>query len=98
MNPDEATASAASPDQIIGARQDMPTAEEIKAERKRAEVSPDDNAAPEYEELSLAAEFWLFLKENKAWWLVPMILMVLLLGAVLLMGSGPAAPFIYTLF
>lgn len=47
---------------------------------------------------SLFGEFWTFLRQNKKWWLLP-ILLVLLLFGVLIMVSGTAiAPFIYTLF
>ena len=44
------------------------------------------------------AEFWIFLKENKKWWLLPILLAFLLMGALLLAGWTGAAPFIYTLF
>ena len=44
------------------------------------------------------AEFWIFLKENKKWWLLPILLAFLLMGALLLAGGTGAAPFIYTLF
>jgi len=43
-------------------------------------------------------EFWIFLKENKKWWLLPILLAFLLMGALLLAGGTGAAPFIYTLF
>jgi hypothetical protein len=43
-------------------------------------------------------ELWLFLRENKKWWLMPMIAILLLLGALVILGGSPAAPFIYTLF
>lgn len=43
-------------------------------------------------------EFWLFLKENKKWWLLPILVAFLLMGALLLAGGTGAAPFIYTLF
>ena len=43
-------------------------------------------------------EFWIFLKENKKWWLLPIFLAFLLMGALLLAGGTGAAPFIYTLF
>jgi hypothetical protein len=43
-------------------------------------------------------EFWVFLKENKKWWLLPILLAFLLMGALLLAGGTGAAPFIYTLF
>ena len=44
------------------------------------------------------AEFWIFLKENKKWWLLPILLAFLLMGVLLLAGGTGAAPFIYTLF
>ena len=44
------------------------------------------------------SEFWVFLKENKKWWLLPILLAFLLMGALLLAGGTGAAPFIYTLF
>jgi hypothetical protein len=46
----------------------------------------------------LFGEFWIFLKENKKWWLLPILLAFLLMGALLLAGGTGAAPFIYTLF
>jgi len=40
-----------------------------------------------------------FLKERKKLWLLPLILTLLLFGALIIMTSGSAiAPFIYTLF
>jgi hypothetical protein len=47
---------------------------------------------------SLASEFWGFLKDNKKWWLAPIILSILGLGLLVLLGGTAAAPFIYTLF
>jgi hypothetical protein len=47
---------------------------------------------------SLIREFWLFLKENKKWWLLPIILVILMLSVLVFLGGTPAAPFIYTLF
>ena len=39
-----------------------------------------------------------FLRENKKWWLTPIVISVLVLGALVLLGGSAAAPFIYTLF
>lgn len=48
---------------------------------------------------SMMSEFWLFLKQEKKWWLGPILLVFLALGAVLLVANGSViAPFIYTLF
>lgn len=44
-------------------------------------------------------EFWQFLRERKRWWLAPIVLFLLILGAVLIFAKGSAlAPFIYSLF
>jgi hypothetical protein len=44
-------------------------------------------------------EFWEFLRERKKWWLLPIILVLVLVGALLVFGAGSAAaPFIYTVF
>lgn len=47
---------------------------------------------------SLAGEFTDFLKENKKWWLAPIVVAILGLGLLVLLGGTAAAPFIYTLF
>ena len=39
-----------------------------------------------------------FLKENKKWWLAPIVIAILGLGLLVLLGGTAAAPFIYTLF
>lgn len=46
----------------------------------------------------LAAEFWGFLRQNKQWWLAPIIVALLLVGLLIVVGGTAAAPFIYTLF
>lgn len=49
--------------------------------------------------LSLAAEVWLFLRQNKKLWLLPIVLVLLLLGALMVFAQSSAlAPFIYTIF
>jgi hypothetical protein len=57
-----------------------------------------EKAASEHKDRGLIAEYWHFLRHNKAWWLVPIILMLLLFGAFLVLSQTAAAPFIYTLF
>ncbi|MEF9426751.1 MAG: DUF5989 family protein [Candidatus Mariimomonas ferrooxydans] len=49
--------------------------------------------------LSIVREFWEFLKVRKKWWLAPIILFLILLGALIILTEGSAlSPFIYTLF
>lgn len=48
---------------------------------------------------SIISEFWSFLKVRKKWWLMPIVLFLLLLGALIVLAEGSAiAPFIYALF
>jgi membrane glycosyltransferase len=39
-----------------------------------------------------------FLLNNKKWWLTPIVLALLLVGALIMLSGTAAAPFIYTLF
>jgi hypothetical protein len=50
------------------------------------------------ERTSLPGEFWLFLKHNKKWWLLPIVIVVLLMGLLVMLTSTGVGPFIYTLF
>ena len=48
---------------------------------------------------SFIKEMWAFLRVRKKLWLVPIIIMMVLLGALLIAAQGSiVAPFIYTLF
>ena len=46
----------------------------------------------------ILSEFWAFLRYNKKWWLLPIIIVMLLLCTLVFLSLSPAAPFIYTLF
>ena len=49
--------------------------------------------------LGIIKEFLEFLREQKKWWIAPIVLFLVLLGALLVFAKGSAlAPFIYTLF
>jgi hypothetical protein len=49
--------------------------------------------------VQVAGELWQFMKQNKKYWLAPILLTLVLVGALLVMAKGSAiAPFIYTLF
>jgi hypothetical protein len=47
---------------------------------------------------NILSELWGFIKENKAWWLVPILITIILLGALMLTANSPAGAFIYTIF
>jgi hypothetical protein len=45
------------------------------------------------------AEFWQFLRQEKKYWLVPVVLVFALFGLLIVFSqSSPLAPFIYSLF
>jgi hypothetical protein len=48
---------------------------------------------------SLIGEFWEFLKFRKRYWLLPIVIVLVLFGALIVFSESSAvAPFIYALF
>ncbi|MBI5367318.1 MAG: hypothetical protein HZA54_09795 [Planctomycetes bacterium] len=48
---------------------------------------------------SLVREFWLFLRHEKKWWMIPLLLVLLLLGGLMaLSASSPLGLFLYPLW
>jgi hypothetical protein len=47
---------------------------------------------------AIIKEVWLFVRATGKWWLVPVLLALLLLGALAVLSGTGFAPFIYTLF
>ena len=49
--------------------------------------------------IDLLKDLWEFLRVRKKFWMAPIIIVLLLLGALIVLSQGSAvAPFIYTLF
>jgi len=49
--------------------------------------------------VSLVDELWAFMRVRKKWWLGPIVLVLVLFGALVVLSQGSAlAPFVYTLF
>ncbi|MHC4996851.1 MAG: DUF5989 family protein [Planctomycetota bacterium] len=69
-------------------------------DRKDQDTTPENDFARPAEQASggLISEFIGFLIDNKKWWLAPIILCLLVIGVLVLLTGGAAAPFIYTLF
>ena len=61
------------------------------------EKNPFEKAA-ESADQSLGAELIAWLRQNRKWWLIPLILTVGLIGVLTLLASTGAAPFLYTLW
>jgi len=49
--------------------------------------------------MEFVAELWMFMRERKKFWLLPIVLVLVLFGGLVVLTQGSAvAPFIYTLF
>jgi hypothetical protein len=49
--------------------------------------------------ITVIGEFWVFLRQRKKYWLLPIVILLLLLGLVVALTANSAlAPFIYTVF
>jgi hypothetical protein len=49
--------------------------------------------------LDFMKDLWAFMRERKKFWMAPIIIVLVLLGALIVLAEGSAiAPFIYTLF
>ena len=54
--------------------------------------------AAEEDRLSIFAEFWYFLRENKKWWMLPILLVLAAVGLLVAASASGALPFIYAIF
>jgi hypothetical protein len=67
-----------------------------------AMIDPKENefekVAAEHGETGFFAELWGFLSQNKKWWLLPILIMLLIFGMLVVLSGTGLAPFIYTLF
>lgn len=59
---------------------------------------PEDDfqTALKEQQPGLLREFWQFLRHNKKWWLLPLLIVLLLFGILIVLSGTGAAPFIYT--
>ena len=65
---------------------------------KKKSRSAFQKAADSQSSGSFLGELWEFIKTNKKWWLVPIIVLFLGFALLILLSSTGLAPFIYTLF
>ena len=57
-----------------------------------------EKAAAEKRRGGFIGEFLGFLGQNKKWWLVPVLVLLLVFGLLVFLSGTGLAPFIYTLF
>lgn len=63
-----------------------------------APKSDFEKAASEPANENIFVEYLDFVRHNKKWWLIPMLLIMITFGILILLSNTAAAPFIYTLF
>ena len=61
-------------------------------------LSEFEKVAAEDRRSSFLGELWGFLKQNKKWWLLPILIVLLVFGLLVVLSGTGLAPFIYTLF
>ena len=54
--------------------------------------------AQQEKQAGIVKEFILFLRYNKKYWMIPIVITLLALAVLVLLGGTAIAPFIYTLF
>lgn len=73
----------------------------LAARTKRMQEQPQnefEKAAAEPPRGGLVQELWGFLAQNKKWWLLPILVLLLIFGLLVMLSGTGLAPFIYTLF
>ena len=61
-----------------------------------------DSADEDFEALAieqgLIAEFWEYVLENRKFWMIPILMVLVILGVLIALGGTVIAPLIYPLF
>lgn len=68
------------------------------SESKKNDKASAFEAGAQEQSNSIVSELLQFLKHNKKWWLLPILIVLALVGVLVVLGGTAAAPFIYTLF
>ena len=74
------------------------SATSVPASEQTESASVSFEQAAYEEQPGLIAEFLEFLVESKAWWLTPIIVVLLLVGLLIVLSGSVIAPFIYPIF
>lgn len=61
-------------------------------------TSEFERAASQERGRGIVGDFWGFLRQNKKWWMLPIVMVLALFGVLVILSSSPLAPFIYSLF
>ena len=78
--------------------------DDIPPEGESTSESPPPSSAEQFAKMAderqpgFFSEFCLFLRQNKKWWLTPILIILFLLIALVIISQTPLAPFIYPFF
>ncbi len=67
-------------------------------ESRQSETSKEFARQAQGSSDNLFREVFGFMRENKKWWLTPIIVGLLIVGAIVVLGGTAMAPFIYATF
>ena len=65
------------------------------SEKKQSEF---EKAAAERPRAGFVIELWGFMRENKKWWLMPLIIALLIFAVLIFLSGTGVAPFIYQIW
>ncbi len=73
-------------------------ANQADEDQRVAEILKKDKSNAVSRQFSIVGDFWSFMKARKKWWLLPIIITLLLAGALIIFGqASPLSAFIYPL-
>jgi drug/metabolite transporter superfamily protein YnfA len=64
----------------------------------KEETPSEFEQAAEEGQVGFFREFWWFLRDNKLWWITPIVIVLLIFGVIAAFGSSGLMPFVYTIF
>ena len=70
----------------------------MSSERKESEQPTEFQRLGRRRSAGVLREYFDYVRLRKKWWLVPVIVLLLLVGLVLVLGSSAVGPLIYALF
>lgn len=62
------------------------------------QTSEFERAASAERGRGIVRDFWDFLRQNKKWWMLPIVVVLAFFSVLVILSSSPLAPFIYSLF
>ena len=69
-----------------------------KSDRDSKQLADDFARQAQTRQPGIISETVSWLRNNKKWWFLPVIITLLFIGMLVVLGGSPLAPFIYTLF